>query len=275
MGREELSEEQIRQIIKTSKDPVLVAFKPVLAASTERIGNLLFDKQEVIDTVAAIFAKKNKLHNGATIHYLNDDYRNNNLLFWDAQNEKIVYPFTEYDDYGSVPPIFVVGDGYFNPTDWLDEVDHNSTVFPSITLIREMKAFAASHPKEKKMVVEINGKEYLVRYDNNFKPKDWDSCILDVDSAFSPFTGTRERKGPDELHVGRGLPIWREDIVEESNANIAAKNANIAAKNAALLGLVAKHANTNNAKAVLQAEVNRVTTKGGRKRSKKTRKNRK
>jgi hypothetical protein len=268
MGREELKEEEIRQIIKTSKEPVLVAFKPVLAASEEPIGNLLFDNQEVIDTVAAVFAKKNKLHNGATIHYLNDDYRNNNLLFWDAQNEKIVYPFTEYDDYGSVPPIFVVGDGYFNPTDWLDEVEHNATVFPSMTLIREMKEFAATHPKENKMTVEINGKTYLVRYENNFKPKDWDSCILDVDSAFSPFTGRRERKGLDELHVSRGLPIWREDIVEETNANIAAKNA-------ALLTLIAKHTNTNNAKAVLQAEVNRVTTKGGRKRSKKTRKNRK
>ena len=81
MGREELPEEQIRQIIKTSKDPVLVAFKHVLAASKERLGDLLFDHQEVITTVAAIFAKKNNLHNGATIHYLNDDYRNNNLLF--------------------------------------------------------------------------------------------------------------------------------------------------------------------------------------------------
>lgn len=268
MGREELSEEQIRQIIKTSKEPVLVAFKPILAASEEPIGNLLFDNQVVIDTVAAVFAKKAKLHNGATIHYLDDDYRNNNLLFWDAQNMKIVYPFTEYDDYGSVPPIFVVGNGYFNPTDWLDEVEHNATVFPSMTLIREMKEFAAAHPKEKKMTVKINGKEYLVRYDNNFKPKDWDSCILDVYSAFSPYTGRRERKGPDELHVGKGIPSWRDDIVEETNANIAAKNA-------ALLGLVAKHANSNNGKAVLQAEVNRVKTKGGRKGSKKTRKNRK
>ena len=258
MGREELSEEQIRKIIKTSKDPVLVAFKPVLAASKDRIGNLLFDRQEVIDTVAKVFAKKVKLHNGATIHYLNDDYRNNNLLFWDAQNEKIVYPFTEYDDYGSVPPIFVVGDGYFNPTDWLDEVDHNTTVFPSITLIREMKEFAVSHPKEKKMTVEINGIEYLVNYDNNFKPIDWGSCVINVE--------TSGRNGQDELHISKGDPRWRKDIVEETNANIAAKNA-------ALIGLVAKHANTKNANRVLQAEVNRV--KGGRKGSKKTRKNRK
>jgi hypothetical protein len=128
-----------------------------------------------------------------------------------------------------------------------------------------MKEFAAANPKETKMTVTINGKTYLVIYDNNFKPKDWNSCILNVDSAFNPW-GTRERKGLDELHVSRGLPIWRQSIVEETNANIAAKNA-------ALLGLVAKHANSNNGKAVLQAEINRKT--GGRKRSKKTRKNRK
>jgi len=267
MGREELPKEQILQIIKTSKDPVLVAFKPFLAASEDSLDNLLVYNPKVIETVAEIYAKKVGLHNGATIHYLNDDYRNNNLLFWDAQNEKIVYPFNDYDDYGSVPPIFVVGNGYFNPTDWLDEVEHNSTVFPSITLIREMKDFAAANPKETKMQVNINGKTYLVRYDNNFKPKDWDSCILNVDSAFSPW-GTRERKGLDELHVSKGLPIWREDIVEETNANIAAKNA-------ALLGLLGKHANSNNGKAVLQGEVNRLKTKGGRKGSKKTRKNRK
>jgi hypothetical protein len=268
MGREELSEEKIRQIIKTSQHPVLVAFRPVLAASKDRLSNLLFENEEVIITVATIFAKKAKLHNGATIHYLNNDYRNSDLLFWDAQNQKIVYPFTDYDDYGSVPPIFVVGDGYFNPTDWLDEVEHNSMVFPSITLIREMKEFAAANPKVNKMLVTINGKEYLVRYDNKFKPEDWDSCIINVDSAFSPFSGTRERKGQDELHISKGLPEWRKEIVEETDANVAAKNA-------ALLGLVAKHANTTNANAVLQGEVNKIKTKGGRKGSKKTRKNRK
>jgi hypothetical protein len=201
MGRNELCEETIREIISTSNNPVLAAFRPVLAASTDTFSNLMFINRDVIITVAAIFAKEEKLHNGATIHYLDDDYRNNNLLFWDAQNEKIVDPFTEYDDYGSVPPIFVVGDGYFSPNDWLDEVDHNSTVFPSSTLIREMKEFAAANPNVKEMQVEINGGKYVVKYDNKFVPEDWDSCIINVE-------GTR-------LHISKGRPSWRDEIVED------------------------------------------------------------
>lgn len=201
MPREELTEAQIRYIIKTSKKPELVAFKSVLKTSTDSLSNLLFDNQVVINAVATIYAKQNNLCNGATIHYLNDDYRNNNLLFWDAQNQKIVYPFYEVDDYGSVPPIFVVGDGYFNPTDWVDEVDHNSIVFPSNTLINEMKEFASKNPATKKMTVKINDKEYLVDYDNTFMPKDWDSCFIEADRNY--------------LSISKGLPIWRKDIVVE------------------------------------------------------------
>jgi len=203
MAREELTEAQIRYIIKTSKKPELVAFKSVLKTSTDSLSNLLFSNREVIDAVATIYAKQNNLCNGATIHYLNDDYRNNNLLFWDAQNQKLVYPFYEVDDYGSVPPIFVVGDGYFNPTDWLDEVDHNSIVFPSNSLINEMKKFAAENPATKKMTVKINDKEYLVDYDNTFMPKDWDSCFIEVDRNY--------------LSVSKGLPEWRKDIVVEED----------------------------------------------------------
>ena len=203
MPREELTENQIRYIIKTSKNPKLVAFKSVLKTSTDSLSNLLFSNREVIDAVATIYAKQNNLCNGATIHYLNDDYRNNNLLFWDAQNQEIVYPFYEVDDYGSVPPIFVVGDGYFNPTDWLDEVDHNSIVFPSNTLINEMKEFASKNPATKKMTIKINDKEYLVDYDNTFMPKDWDSCFIEVDCNY--------------LSVSKGLPEWRKDIVVEED----------------------------------------------------------
>jgi hypothetical protein len=203
MAREELTEAKIRQIIKTSKNPELVAFKSVLKTSTDSLSNLLFSNREVIDAVATIYAKQNNLCNGATIHYLNDDYRNNNLLFWDAQNQKIVYPFYEIDDYGSVPPIFVVGDGYFNPKDWLDEVDHNSIVFPSISLINEMKEFASKNPVTNKMTVKINGEEYEVGYDKTFTLKDWDSCFIEVDLNY--------------LSVSKGLPEWREDIVVEED----------------------------------------------------------
>ena len=230
----------------------------------DTLNNLFFEHPELLDQVAEAFALKNGLHNGATIHWGNDDYRNNNLLFWDAQNNKIVYPFTEYDDYGSVPPIFVVGDGYFNPGDWIDEVDHNSTVFPAWPLIKEMKEFAAEHPTANKMLVEINGSEYLVKYDPNvIKDEVWDSCILQVAPARTPW-GTVDHKGPDWLYVSEGLPQWRRDIVEETNANIAGKNA-------ALMGLVAAHAKGPDGNAVVESEIGRHA-KGGKRGTRKNKK---
>jgi len=165
----------------------------------------------IMDDVAAIYAKKNHLPNGQTIHYSRDDYRNTNLLFWDANNEKIVHPFNEIDDYGSVPPIFPVGHGYFNPTDWLDEVEHNTYVFPARPFINEMKKFVAEHPGEKKMVVNINGKDYDVYYNEAEMEGNWDSCVLEL--CLPVEHGDLHRN--DRLYVYRGDPEWRKDIIDE------------------------------------------------------------
>lgn len=182
------------------------------------------DPKGLIEEIARSYAIENDLPNGQTIHYLNDDYRNSNLLFWDKQNQTIVYPFTEADDYGSVPPIFPVGDGYFNPTDWLDEVEHNSMVFPSITLIREMKDFVKTHPGQKRMIVEINGTEYMVVYNEKEMAGEWDSCVLSVNPAVSAW-GQRLHKGLDILEVSPGLKIWRKNIVEDDLEQINASGA--------------------------------------------------
>jgi hypothetical protein len=213
-------------------------------------------KSGFIERIATEFAKKNNLPNGQTIHYLDDTFRNHNLLFWDALNQRIVYPFLEYDDDGSVPPIFPVGNGYFNPTDWLDEVEHNSTVFPSITLIREMKEFVAEHPKEKKMIVTINGKEYDVIYNPKEMTGKWDSPILNVEPARTPW-GEELHDGNDRLHVSPGNPVWRKNIDEETDSNIRAKDA-------ALLEMTAKYGGPEN---IVEAEINRHkgSKRGGRK----------
>jgi hypothetical protein len=247
---------------------VPVMSKTVICADdcvTPTVKDLIETKPDFIIRIAAAYAKANKLPNGQTIHYLNDDYRNSNLLFWDAQNKRIVYPFTEYDDYGSVPPIFPVGDGYFNPGDWLDEVEHNSTVFPSITLIREMKAFVKEHPTEKKMVVEINGAEYDVMYDPAKMAGKWDGAILNVQPAVTSW-GKRNFNGNDRLYVSPGLLKWRKNIVEETNANIQAKNA-------ALLGMAAKYAKGPEGNNVVQAEINRAAVGGRRKTKRNNRRN--
>jgi hypothetical protein len=161
----------------------------------------LYEDNDYRHSLAKKYAMKHKLHNGATLEFPQDGYRNHNLLFWDAQNKEIVEPFTEMDDYGSVPPRFVVGDGYFEPFDWLDEVEHNSFVFPARPLINEMKEFALEHPDKKKMIVTINGADHIAYY-NPIQMKDnWDSCILEVMDKRT-------------FNVFPGDPAWRESIVD-------------------------------------------------------------
>jgi hypothetical protein len=113
----------------------------------------------------------------------------------------IIDTFDAIDDYGSVPPRFVVGDGYFNPNDWLEEVEHNSFVFPARPLINEMKEFVEQHPDECRMIVTINGHDYKVFYNREEMQGMWDSCVLDVCS-------------PYEFIVFPGEPEWRDTIVD-------------------------------------------------------------
>ena len=144
---------------------------------------------------------KHNLHNGATLEFPENGYRNMNLLFWDGQNSEIVEPFSEIDDYGSVPPRFVVGDGYFEPFDWLDEVEHNSYVFPAKPLIDEMTDFADKYPNEKRMSLNINGNDYTVYYNPNEMKNEWSNCILEV-------------HGKNTFNVYPGKAEWRETIVD-------------------------------------------------------------
>ena len=156
-------------------------------------------------SLAKAYALKNKLANGATLKIGGHTYRNENLYFWDAQNEEIVEPFTEIDDYGSVPPRFVVGDGYFNPNEWVDQVEHNTYVFPARPLINEMKAFAEKNPQKKKMNVTIYGVKYAVSYDPVEMKDKWDSCIIQACEC-----------GYNLLEVLPGDPSWRNTIVDDS-----------------------------------------------------------
>jgi len=164
----------------------------------------LYEDSEYRYSLAKKYALKHKLHNGATLEFPAHGYRNHNLLFWDAQNNEIVPPFDKIDDYGSVPPRFVVGDGYFEPNDWLEEVDHNSYVFPARPLIKEMKEFAEKNPSKNKMVLTINGNDYTAYYDPNQMKDNWDSCILEVSKK--------------EFEVFPGNPEWRQTIVDEPSA---------------------------------------------------------
>lgn len=176
--------------------------------SENDLENRLSEDNKYRHSLAKKYAMKHKLHNGATLEFPAHGYRNHNLLFWDAQNNEIVEPFTEIDDYGSVPPRFVVGDGYFNPNDWLDEVEHNSYVFPAKPLIDEMKEFAMKHLDEKKMIVTINGDDYIVRYNPSEMKDKWDVAVLQVfDKGFEVFPGVSE---------------WRNTIIDDEPVTVEA-----------------------------------------------------
>jgi hypothetical protein len=154
----------------------------------------------------------------AKAYALKNKLANENLYFWDAQNEEIVEPFTEIDDYGSVPPRFVVGDGYFNPNEWVDQVEHNTYVFPARPLINEMKAFAEKNPQKKKMNVTIYGVKYAVSYDPVEMKDKWDSCIIEACEC-----------GYNLLEVLPGDPSWRNTIVDDSPSSTPLKPAPSAA----------------------------------------------
>lgn len=186
---------------------IVVELKTILSLWTEKNKTLATLKKKLEDdndfrhSLATKYAIRHKLHNGATLEFPEHGYRNHNLLFWDAQNKMIVDTFDKIDDYGSVPPRFVVGDGYFNPNDWLDEVEHNSFVFPARPLINEMKELVEQYPDESTMIVTINGHDYKVFYNREEMQGMWDFCILDVCS-------------PYEFLVYPGEPEWRETIVD-------------------------------------------------------------
>ena len=177
--------------------------------SEEDLKTKLYEDNDYRHSLAKKYAMKHKLYNGATLEFPQDGYRNHNLLFWDAQNNEIVEPFTDIDDYGSVPPRFVVGDGYFNPNDWENEVDHNSFVFPARPLINEMKAFSLEHPNERKMVVTINDIVYKVSYSPSEMKDKWDSCVLEV--------------GTNSFTVYPGEARWRKTIVDDEQKEVPVK----------------------------------------------------
>ena len=189
--------------------------------SEEALENRLSEDNYYRHSLAKKYAMKHNLHNGATLECPADGYRNHNLLFWDAQNEEIVEPFTDIDDYGSVPPRFVVGDGYFNPNDWVNEVDHNSYVFPAKPLINEMKEFTKKHPSKKKMIVTINGDDYIVRYDPDLMKDKWDAAVLQVfNKGFEVFPGDPEWR---QTIIDEEVPIMeltKVEVLEKSNADL-------------------------------------------------------
>jgi hypothetical protein len=114
-----------------------------------------------------------KPKHGDGFHWLGDGYRNQGLWFWDDKNKRIIPPYTEIDDYGGVPPRFLVGNGddQFAPNNWENIVDHNSFVFLAPELVEEIKSNAKSVTK-------------IHKYDNK-EHKIWHTSIMIKDNAYA------------------------------------------------------------------------------------------
>jgi len=168
------------KIIITEKDLTLLYYKEHVGNnSNNSVINLPdwnnLDSEERIEwTNKVIKAKNIKVQNGYPLYWLySNGYRNEELMFWSDKNG-VIFPYTDIDDYGSVPPIFRVGnaDDEFAPDYWIDDVDHNSLIFLSKKLVKEIKENVKpvieydSYTKQKfetlECKIEIKGKTYNV-----------------------------------------------------------------------------------------------------------------
>lgn len=79
------------------------------------------------------------LSRGDVVHFGNDNYRNNNKMIFDGV--KLQHLCTKVDDYGSVPPSFVCGDGPedYDIGDFEDVVDHNTINWLSKEKLQEIE----------------------------------------------------------------------------------------------------------------------------------------
>ena len=111
------------------------------------------------------FDPKSFMERGDIIHFGNDDYRNNNKMIFDG--EKLEDLYTEVDDYGSVPPNYVVGDneGEFNIGDFEDVIDHNTINWLSKDKLKEIEVYQKNGDIRGKVV--IRGKLWKIDFEIN------------------------------------------------------------------------------------------------------------
>jgi hypothetical protein len=102
------------------------------------LGNTL-QGEELIKKMTAYIKKQVKENNRAFVGIARGDvvildtdagYRNNGTFIWNGK--KVLFLYTEVDDYGSLPPeIEIADDNDFTAYSWEDLLDHNSLVWYS------------------------------------------------------------------------------------------------------------------------------------------------
>jgi hypothetical protein len=110
-----------------------------------------------------IFDPKKFMARGDVIHFGDDYYRNNNKMIFDGI--KLQFLYTKIDDYGSVPPEFVVGDSEdeFDIGDFEKLIEHNTINWLSKKKLEEIKLYIKNGNIEGK--VTIRKKKWIILFD--------------------------------------------------------------------------------------------------------------
>lgn len=127
------------------------------------------------------------LSRGDVVHFGNDDYRNNNKLIFDGV--KLIALWSDVDDYGSVPPIFLCGDepDDFDIGDFAYSIDHNSINWLSKQKLKEIELYIKNDKVYGKVTIKgTQWKIYIDIHDDNTFSKGigwWGSrpfeCVVD------------------------------------------------------------------------------------------------
>jgi len=109
------------------------------------------------------FDPKSFMNRGDVIHFEGDSYRNNYKMIFDG--EKLQHLDTNIDDYGAVPPDFVVGDneGEFNIGDFEELIDHNNINWLSRDKLKEIKIYEIEG--EILGEVKIRNKKWIIYFE--------------------------------------------------------------------------------------------------------------
>jgi hypothetical protein len=109
-----------------------------------------------------IFDPKSFMSRGDIVHFGDDNYRNNNKMIFDG--EKLEHLYTEVDDYGSVPPTYVVGDGpgEFNIGDFENIINHNTINWLSKEKLKEIEIYQKDDIDIIYGQVIIKGKKWII-----------------------------------------------------------------------------------------------------------------
>jgi hypothetical protein len=136
-----------------------------------KYSNTLFPNKNYKKT----FDPKSFMSRGDIAHFGKDTYRNNNKMIFDG--EKLEHLYTEIDDYGSLPPAYVVGDSpnEFNIGDFDKIIDHNSINWLSKEKLKDIYIFEKDN--EVCGEVMIKGKKWNINIykheESEFKYNCW------------------------------------------------------------------------------------------------------